>query len=632
MRRTLTVGSVLLLALAAAAAPSVEHPGGFRDHGVAVPYSHPRGTVCTVDGEGRDVLLSWLMDHRGGYGLLWVDLATGAHEVLPLPFDPAGDSPFASLLSSRGRFYTHFGSHFVEFDPRTKAFTFDHETGRRSAMAFTEDDDGRIWMAAYPGSGVVSYDPDSGEFRQFGSVNTENWAQYPRELACDDAGWVYIGIGNTLCQVIALDPASGEAHAVLAPAERKPGLARVERDEDGCVYGRAGGAADDAWFELYQGQRRDLAARGERRLKPYAAGSQGLFWRPVAGGGRANSLDLIAKQLLWTDAAGTQQTVPLDYDTDGAHLMSVITGPDGRLTGGGMFPMRQWMYDPTTETMEDHWAFGQFNTVAAAENTVFYGGYPGGWLLEWDPREPITRTQVDQLANPHWLAGSEPTINRPHALLVTRDGMWTVLAGTPGYGHTGGGLLVWDRALGTSKLLTHEQLLPELSTLSLVQLPSTMILGGAGVNPGTGGEVRAEQGELYLFDPARGEIEWHAPVIPGARAYNALWAASNEAVYGFADLRTFFCFNPTTRELVWSRETGDLGPMAGGQGPLPFVEADDGTVYVLFTNRITRLDPATGELTPVAEPPVPISCGGAWTAGRLWFVSTSHLWSWAPEG
>ena len=60
-------------------APGTEELGnGFRFHGVATPVSNHRGTVATVDGAGRDVVLVWLFDHRGGYALLLLDAQTGA--------------------------------------------------------------------------------------------------------------------------------------------------------------------------------------------------------------------------------------------------------------------------------------------------------------------------------------------------------------------------------------------------------------------------------------------------------------------------------------------------------------------------------------------------------------------------
>ena len=77
---------------------------GFFDHGVASPISSPRGVVATVDGGGRNVVLVWLFDHRGGYALLMIDAETGKSEQFPTPFRldvPYGDVPYSSILSSK---------------------------------------------------------------------------------------------------------------------------------------------------------------------------------------------------------------------------------------------------------------------------------------------------------------------------------------------------------------------------------------------------------------------------------------------------------------------------------------------------------------------------------------------------
>ncbi|HOA39729.1 MAG TPA: hypothetical protein PKJ36_15065, partial [Flavihumibacter sp.] len=98
----------------------------FTDLGVACPVSVHRGTAAAVDENGRDVLLSWLFDHRGGYGLLMIDAETGQSRQFDIPF-PVGDAPYASLLSSRNRFYTFFNNYFVEFDPAKPGFVFSKE-------------------------------------------------------------------------------------------------------------------------------------------------------------------------------------------------------------------------------------------------------------------------------------------------------------------------------------------------------------------------------------------------------------------------------------------------------------------------------------------------------------------------
>ena len=69
---------------------------GFSDHGVATPSSCHRGAVATADGQGHPVFLVWLMDHRGCYALLSIDVAAGKTVEHPVTF-PLGDSQFASI-------------------------------------------------------------------------------------------------------------------------------------------------------------------------------------------------------------------------------------------------------------------------------------------------------------------------------------------------------------------------------------------------------------------------------------------------------------------------------------------------------------------------------------------------------
>ena len=62
----LTLLSFILSLAASIPVASQDLGKGFFDHGVASPVSNHRGTVATVDGNGRNVVLLWLFDHRGG--------------------------------------------------------------------------------------------------------------------------------------------------------------------------------------------------------------------------------------------------------------------------------------------------------------------------------------------------------------------------------------------------------------------------------------------------------------------------------------------------------------------------------------------------------------------------------------
>jgi len=608
---------------------------GFLHHGVATPVSNHRGTVATVDGDGRDVVLVWLFDHRGGYALLVIDAETGKSEELPMPFPPGGDCPYASILSSGNKFYTHFNSHFCEFDPVKSEFSFVQKTAPQMAMGMTEDDQGVIWSVTYPQSGVVSFNPKTGEFKDYGHVYKQNWAQYQRYVAADDTGWIYFGIGNTASQIIAFDPQSGQGKPMIPDDERAKGSGYVYRDMDGKVYGHAGSGAKDAWYEFYKGEGTKIGKHEHIEAKPIITSSQGLFHRDFPDGKKLKSCDLVNRVLVVEDPK-TQETKTLsfDYTSEGAHIMGLAAAPDGTICGGTAFPMRFFSYNPEKDEWINRESYGQWNTVVRQGERFFVGGYGGGFLLEWDPfSEWVTTVAGKEGCNPLFHTQCTPTIHRPHDLLAHPDGKTIVLAGTPGYGYTGGGLLFWDRETRTRTLIEHTDIIPEHSTLSLVALPEGKLLGGTTTGPGTGGEKKATEAQLYIMDMATKRLEWQEVVFPGVQGYTDMCPGPNGLVYGIADRARFFVFDPVQRKVVHEEDTqATFGHSTSQQGPRVFVIAPDNTTYILFVKGIARIDPADFSIHMLAESPVPVGPGGDILNGRIYFGSGSHVYSYGVPG
>lgn len=602
----------------------------FTNHGVAAPFSTHRGIIATKDRQGRNIVLLWLYDHRGCYGLLLIDAETGKSEVFPTPFSWGGDAPYASILSSENKLYSHFGSHFVEFDPVKRAFTFVRKTAPQMAMSMTEDDEGVIWSATYPQCGIVAYNPKTGEFRDFGHVHKENWAQYPRSIAADDTGWVYFAIGFTRSHILALNPKTGEVKPMIDESKRRQGMAFVFRATNGKVYGQPLQGKKDNWFEFHKGVARKVGELPKDvKPKPYISGSQGLFHRDFPEGNRIRNLDLSERVLVVEDPkTGESKTVQFDYPSEGGHIMSVASAPDGSICGGTAFPFYAFRYNPKTDRWQRYPCYGQWNTVARQGERFFIGTYTDGGLLEWNTFAQWTGTvKDDPKSNPRFLTSVSPNpdIGRPHELLAHPDGKTLVLAGTPAYGYTGGGLLFWDRQTQTRALLRHTEILPDHSTMSLVALPDGTLFGGTTTAPGTGGERKAKQAELYLLDMVSKKVIWHEPVLEGAQEYTDLcYDERNGMVYGFADRRRFFVFDPKTRRIVNIRETE---PCAYQQGPRVFVIAPDKRVFILFVKSIAVVDPKTFELKLLANSPMPITAGGDYLDGRIYFASGSRLYS-----
>lgn len=621
---------IALLLSHAAAALDEDLGNGFHHHGVATPVSNHRGTVATVDGDGRDVVLAWLFDCRGGYALLMLDAATGKSDQIEMPFPPGGDCPYASILSSKKKFYTHFNGNFCEFDPATRAFTFHTTTLRQMAMSMTEDLHGVIWSVTYPSSGLVSFDPATREFKDYGALHKENWPQYQRSIATDDAGWVYFAIGNTLCQIVAFNPQTNETKTILPEEERHQGSAVVFSATDGKVYGHAGRTGEDDWREFHNGEAKVLGKTATFTERSLITSSQGLFHRDFPDGKKLKTCDLVERTLSIEDPkTGETTTNRFDYTSEGAHIMGVAAAPDDTICGGTAFPMRFFSYNPKTDTWINRECYGQWNTIARQGDRFFVGAYSGGYLLEWDPAQPWAATKPDDSAsNPLLLTQCNEIIGRPHELFAHPDGKTIVLAGTPGYGFTGGGLLFWNRDTKERTLLEHTAILPDLSTMSLAALPEGKLLGGTTVAPGTGGETKAQQAELYIMDMATKTIEWHAPIVPGAKSYNDLYRTPDGLVYGFTDQAHYFVFDPTTRGIVYQEDTTPAhGPTVSHQGPRIFVPGPNNQLYILFTKSIARVDLPTHTIIPLADSPIPIGNGGDCLDGRLYFAHESHLYS-----
>ena len=365
-------------------------------------------------------------------------------------------------------------------------------------------------------------------------------------------------------------------------------------------------------------------------MKPIIAGSQGLMHPGFPDGKRLVRCDTVERAMVVADPKTKQtKTLKFDYTSEGAGVMGVAAAPNGTICGGTAFPMRFFSFNPKSDQWINRPAYSQFNTVARQGDRFFFGGYGHGFLLEWDPARPWVDTVKGRAdGNPLFLTDCHPTINRPHKLLAHPDGRTLVLAGTPGYGYTGGGLLFWDRQTRARTLLEHTDILPEHSTMTLAALPGGKLLGGTTTAAGTGGEKKATEAELYLMDMATKKLDWHAVVFPGVQSYIDLCPGPKDLVFGFADYGRFFVFDPAARKVVHEENTSAaFGPTTSNQGPRVFVTDGKGRFFILFVRGIAELNPDTFRITLLAKSPVSISGGGDYLDGRIYFASGSHIYS-----
>ena len=604
----------------AQAGQSQAQAAGFVDHGIPTPVAQTRGVVSTVDQSGQDVILTWLQDWRGGYAILMVNAETGASQQFDVPFKPDGDEPSAIYLSSKNRLYTLFNSQFVEFDVASKRFTFHGKVNGKTAMSLTEDKDGRIWAATYPNNQLVSFNPQNSSLQNHGQLAKESWTQYPRSIAVDAHGWVYVGSGLAASQIYAYNIQSHATQALLSSSQRVSGTAVVTQSQSNVVYARNGRQQ----FMLTNGKASGLGAGARVAESNLKGGAQNLVDREFPSGRRLVSVDMHDRTLVTRDASGQQKTVKFNYTTQGAALTFVCATGDNKVCGGTRFPMHTFYYNAGDNKFDSKQLPRQPNVMAALGSRLYVAAYPDGKLFQENENG---KNEFSEVLNAY------PSINRPHAMLIMGGGSQIALAGTPEYGTTGGGMMFWNRSSGQKSRIDHWHLVPNHSVQAMVELSNGMLLGGTTVAPGTGGVTKAtDSSELFLMDANTHEVRWRGAPVPGAKTITDLMVGADGLVYGLADSVDLFVFNPNNRQVVSvNRFSKDLGPSVYAQGTRAFVKGADGSIYVLLYNGIGKVDTKAHTVSRVVSSPVRITVGGAAANGRIYFGSNNHLYSWKAQ-
>ncbi len=600
----------------------------FTLHGVAAEVSRSRGAVVVEVGEGEHRLAVWLQDHRGGYGIVLIDPDDGETSFHEMPFS-TWDSPFAVLYSKQGYLYSLFGHHFVEFDPRSGEFTHVESSDDRVAMWMTEGDDGVIWAGNYPDAHMVSFDPNTREYTDYGPVNSENWPQYPRALATDASGWVYTMIGFTRNHLLALEPRTGEVREMVDEDDRVGGNVTLWRGKDGKVYARMP-EEEAPWLQLSDGRVTVLEGAPPVERAREISDNQGAFFGELPDGREITRLDLPEGWLEVSRDGEETRRVDFDYPSDGSWIYTLALGPDGRIYGSTGHPLRFFAYEPGRDSFWDTDVRGGHINVMTVQAGKLYGAiYTQGVLIEYEPG----REGTADAPNPRRLASAGDILLRPHDLLAHSDGRHVIQVGTPGYGRTGGGMMVYDAESEEAEVYGHTDLIEHHSTKALAELPDGNLVGGTTTQPGTGGERIAEECLLYIMEWPSLEIVHKEAILPGVQEIRELLVGPDDLVYGLDNEGTFFVFDWRARELVHTEALSpEYGRVTGGQAPRVWRLGPNGVIYALFREAVVRIEPGTFAHRKLADTPVEVNCGVALHRGRLYFTSGSHLWSYTiPE-
>jgi len=362
--------------------------GPFTDHGVGAKVAECRGVVTTRTADGRNLVIANSLDLGPTGWLLVTDIDSGQSAQHFYPSEVPQSAPYGSLMSGNGRFYTAQGPVLTEFDPATAQFTY---TGRPALtscyLSFTQDLDGTIWAGGCGAIHLVSFNPTTRETKDHGVMDPGE--QYLSYLATDDKGWVYCGIGTARQNIVAYDPKTGEKRQLVDEAQRALGTATVYPTADGKACGIFGGKT----LRLYDGaaEEVDKAQIAARRQD----GS--IYWGQSTGSwpdGRSVKYDLPGKFMVITEAQGGKTTrLEFDYQTEGAAITSLGSGPEGIVYASSCHPMHLLRLDTFSRELADlgpvpRVGGGNYCAIVSQRGKVFGAQYSHGALWEYDPARP----------------------------------------------------------------------------------------------------------------------------------------------------------------------------------------------------------------------------------------------------
>ncbi len=397
-------------------------------------------------------------------------------------------------------------------------------------------------------------------------------------------------------------------HQVLPPdLTQAQGAPDVWTATDGLVYGRAGSTEF-----LCHPDRIEAGKTAPRRLDPT---------RLQAGAETVIGLDDEGRLTL-ADAAGKKRTVPTTYGGRPVSIYSIACEYAGKIWGGGLFPGLLWSLDPATGAMVNHGmvAHGaiQIYDIIAGDEGLYLASYMGCHIDLYDPAKPREAGR-----NPVRIAASVPGQERPNQWECGPDGK-LYFGTTPAKGRLGGALVQVDPQTRTWRQWPCP--LADLSLTYLTAIPETgELLACASVAGGSSAIPLAEEGAIFLWDPARGEMTWSGKPVPGSRTYGRAVRLRDGRVFGLAGPK-YYLFDPLRRQCL---ATADLPVQT-----VAFPSLSDtpigprGLVYGIGQGILFAFDPTGNAVKVVGSHPCFAKAQGFLVTadGTLYVGSGAELW------
>ncbi|WP_163543256.1 hypothetical protein [Occultella kanbiaonis] len=645
----LAVAAALLAATPAGAEPddptaegALDASATVVDLGVAATEVNVRTGAAGVLPDGTPV--AYALSDGNPVTFNVINLTTGALiSAFPLPPKSIGSYP---AIAPDGLVYfgVRDGSSTLvhRYDPSTDELDFliESPTGDAVTRTLVVGDDGLIYGSTYPRAKAFTYDPETGEVVDFGSVTTDDAYGWGLE---EVDGTMYIGTGIGVGHVMTVDTATGEIAEIPLPPEYDEVLTYFYRfrqvgDLVAMAFspGLTGGTNSAFWDTVNEEWACEGAIPGFLQLNgPYTqATPDGVMYYMSAGeiwsfdsadcstaptGWAAAGLDddtrvidLVmvgegdaAEPLLvgmnndgsvWRFAPDTGEHASFESEVVGAPLTAhtVTSGPDGQIyVSTYLGPGTISRYDPATEQITQLNGPGQADSWLTYGDEVLVGSYPNAIVHRGDPAQPW-----DWGTNPAQAFQLIPDA-QDRVISMATDGELVALGTVSDYGVRGGALTITDM---NGSVDVYRDPVANQSVTSVAFGADGLVYAGTSIRGGLSSPNSPLDAHLVVVDPATGAQEFATVPVPGNDTVAAL-AVRGETVWGLTNTGVVFGFDTSTRTVT---STTDLGT---GRSPSPWGLAStlqanpvDGLLYGIAGESVFVFDPRTQEFQILTEP------------------------------